>query len=432
MKDFLKNKHNVVVSTYITDKNPSSITTNGALTIIDNSDPDNNIQGLVPNSYSIFLDKLFLASGYGFSSYNQFETALYVISSYDSAYSYVLNKFNEINDKTFDLEYSYQDLENKFDKVYNTYGWLKEYKKINVIRKNANSYIISLTKVENNYINNTGLEIIGGENIYGQKYTKTGNLLNDKENNLKYNYFDLSYSAEIKFWFKRNNSNNKLEVINNAPQLYINNELIDFEDTNDGNDDISYIIRNLESPQTYKTQDITFICKRDDNIIYSYTFTNAIKWRYKILPFNTNTNNALKQLQLTTILALDNYNFNNTGFDSSIDDGNFILEDISSFIQNSLDNMIYLDDNTEIEFSGIGYQYDITNDENKQTINYFPYDYILVQYNTIKNDFYFNGIKNNSWNYIEFDYGQLGTYRLYQSPQRYIGKHTWTIKYNYE
>ena len=103
MKNFLANKHNVAVSAYITDLNPSQITTNGALTIIDNSDPQNHIQGLVPNSYSIFLDKLFLATGYGFSSYYNFERASYVVSTYANAYSYILHTLDELSKKTFNL-----------------------------------------------------------------------------------------------------------------------------------------------------------------------------------------------------------------------------------------------------------------------------------------------------------------------------------------
>ena len=154
MKNFLANKHNIAVSAYITDKNPSSITTNGALTIIDNSDPDQHIEGLVPNSYSIFLDNLFLASGYGFSSYNQFSDATYITNTYEGVISYIENEIDELRQKTFNLEYSYS--ENKIDKIYNTYGWLKEYKEINIDRTNTYTYTISLNTINDiPYITNT-------------------------------------------------------------------------------------------------------------------------------------------------------------------------------------------------------------------------------------------------------------------------------------
>ena len=217
----------------------------------------------------------------------------------------------------------------------------------------------------------------------------------------------------------------------NAPQLYLNNELINFggdnSDIYDGGDDsdVCYIKKSIEAPNTNQTNDVTFVCKRDNDIIYSYTFTNAIKWRYQMLPFNTEKNNALIQLNLETILGIDNYDFSDISFNNTINTDENILNNLISFINQNENNMVFLDDNTEIEYLGIGYKIYQQGEYN----NYFSHDYILVKYNSIKIDFYFNGFKNNNWNYIEFKVGDTD-YRLYQSPKRYIGKHIWNIKYN--
>jgi len=420
MKNFLANKNNVAVSAYITDLNPTQITTNGALTIIDNSDPNQHIQGLVPNSYNIFLDNLFLASGYGFSSYNHFNKATYLINTYNNVVSYIENEINDLRNNTFNIEFSYTTSENKIDKVYNSYGWLKEYKEIKVERTNSNSYTISLNTVNTPYISNVKLEIIGGKDINGENINNSTDLI--------YNYFNINNSAEVKLSFIKNNILEKSKFGDTAPTIYFNDEVIDFSDNlvQDDNN-LIYIIRNFEAPLTNQTKDLTFVCKHGEDIIYSYTFVDAIKWRYTILPFNTEKVNALTQINLTDVSGFDNHDFSDESFNNSLNtSGNTVLDSIKLFIDNNESNMMYLDDNTEIEYLGIGYKMQSDN----EYINYFTHDYVLVKYNSIKMDFYFNGIKNNNWNYIEFNHNNL-VYRLYQSPKRYIGKHTWNIRYNY-
>ena len=415
MKNFLANKHNVALSAYITDKNPSSITTNGALTIIDNSDPSQHIEGLVPNSYSIFLDNLFLATGYGFSSYSHFDKASYMINTYEGVISYIENEINDLRNKSFNVEYTY--VENKIDKVYNSYGWLTSYKQIDVSRKNSYTYTIFLDKIDTPYILDTKLEIIGGKDINGTNANHS--------TDLTYNYFNVKESVNIQFSFIKNKPFDKENFTEASPELYFNGEEINFDDTiNDSN--ITYIKRSIEAPNINQNQDITFVCKRGDDIIYSYTFVDAIKWRYQVLPFNTEKINALAQLDLNTILGFDNYDFSDEVFQNSINsNNNNVLNSIKEFIHNNEQNMVFLDDNTKIEYLGIGYRIPESGEYN----NYFSHDYILVKYNSIKIDFYFNGFKNNNWNYIEFNNDE-DTYRLYQSPKRYIGKHIWEIKYN--
>ena len=418
MKNFLANKHNVAVSAYITDINPSQITTNGALTIIDNSEPSQHITGLVPNSYSIFLDKLFLASGYGFASYNHFSKASYMINTYEGVISYIENEIDELRKKTFDLEYTTPEV--KLDKIYNSYGWLKEYKEIEVERDEIedNKFNISLNVVDTPYITNMKLEIIGGKDINGEN--------NNNSTDLTYNYFDINSSAVVKFSFIKDSSLDKSKYKETAPTIYFNDEEIDLDNTiDDGN--ITYIKRTIEAPNINQTKDITIVCKNGNDIIYSYTFINAIKWRYSVLPFNTEKVNGLAQMNLTTILGFDNHDFSDESFNNTINDSqNTTLREIIGFTYANKDNMVYLDDETQIEYLGIGYR----NPNDEEYNNYFSHDYILVKFNSIKIDFYFNGIKNNNWNYIEFNNDDNIKYRLYQSPKRYIGKHIWNIRYN--
>ena len=439
MKNFLANKHNVPVSAYITDLNPTQITTNGALTIIDNSDPNpnNHIYGLVPNSYCIFLDNLFLASGYGFSSYNHFEKASYIINTYEGVITYIGDEINDLRNKTFNIEYSYENSENKIDHVYNTYGWLKQYKEIDVYKspENNSTYIIQLKTIHTPYISDIQLELIGGKDIYGHNDNNSTDLI--------YNYFDVNNSSHVQLSFtitdnsiiansqngENDNISIKEKIIQNAPNLYINDEIVDFNKFEESGQLLTYYIDYENINSEYNTKDLSLVCKRDNDIVYSYTFNNLIKWRYKILPFNTEYINALSQLELSTIMAFDNYEFSDTGFDiqnisNDTDDNLTILNKLKSFIENNENSMVYLDDNTEIEFNGTGYK--------ANNSIFFTHDYILVKYNTIKIDFYFNNIKNNNWNYIELNNDNNEIFRLYQSPRRYIGKHKWIIKYNYE
>lgn len=427
MKNFLANKHNVALSAYITDKNPyaspAQITTNGALTIIDNSDPSNHIEGLVPNSQSIFLDNLFLASGYGFSSYEYFESASYIINTYEGVITYIEDEINELRNKTFNLEYSY-DVENKIDHVYNTYGWLKEYKKLNVKRTNTYTYLISLNTIYTPYINNIQLELREGKKINGQ--INQTNTYTD----LTYNYFNINSKPTVQISLFINNDTSindedntltiKEKIKMNGPDLYINNEFVDLNKFNESGNLLTYTINPENINSNYNTQNLSLVCKNGDDIVYSYMFNDLIKWRYEMLPFNTEMINILSQLNIESILTFDNYEFSDNDFVLP----NNIKNEILLFVHNNENNMVYLDDNTEIEFSGTGYK--------SNNSIFFTHDYILIKYNSIKIDFYFNNIKNNNWNYIELEDDNEDIYRLYQSPKRYIGKHKWIIKYNYE
>ena len=60
------------------------------------------------------------------------------------------------------------------------------------------------------------------------------------------------------------------------------------------------------------------------------------------------------------------------------------------------------------------------------------HDYIVIDYNTDNLDFYFNNILNNGWKRILINLNGQKIYKIFQSPKRYMGKHTWNIKYRNE
>lgn len=406
MKDFLIRKNNVAVSAYITDLNPGQITTNGALTIIDNSDPSNNIIGLPPNSYSLFLDNLFLASGYGFSSYTEYNKASYIVSTYSGVYSYIINELDKLNNNSIILNYSYTD--NKLDKDYTTYGWLKRYKTLDINRLSNTSYEFVLTNHDNiGFINDI------------QLYTYSNNKKIE-------DYVNVGDTVQIYLNLYKSVSNNQKDndIITYAPDINFNGEMIDLNDSNNviNTDGYFYITRSIENTDnnnnTIYNKDFELICSRNNEVVYHYIFKDAIKWRYKILPFNTDILNLLHINNIEFLKILDAYKFSDINFNNSD-----ITNSLNYLMNDYIDKMIFLDDDCNIEFEGYMYK---NND-----IYSSSYDYFIIESGIYDFDFYFNDIKNNNWNYITFVYNDK-TYRLYQSPQKYIGKHTWKIKYKYE
>lgn len=413
MKDFLVRKNNVAVSAYITDLNPSQITTNGALTIIDNSDPSNNIVGLPPNTYSLFLDNLFLASGYGFSSYNEYNKASYVVSTYSGVYSYIINELDKLNNNSIVIKYSYTD--NKIDKDYTTYGWLKRYKTLDITKLSNTSYEFKLTNHDNlGFINDIQLySYSNGKQI--ENYANVGDTVQI--------YLNLYKSTRTR---QKDN-----DIIAYAPNIKFNGETIDLSDVSNvtNADSYFYITRTVDNidntNNTIYNKDFELVCSRNNEIVYQHTFKNAIKWRYKILPFNTSVLNLLftsGNVNYSDLLkSLDSYKLSDINFNIMyITDGlNSLMNNMNEFA----DKMVYIDDDCNIEFEGYMYRNGDLYDSS--------YDYFIIEAGIYDFDFYFNDIKNNNWNYITFGHNDK-SYRLYQSPQKYIGKHIWKIKYKYE
>ena len=428
MKDFFINKHNTNFSTYITDISPNLNTTNGALTIVDNNYP-NIIDGLVPNTNNIFLDNIFIAGGYGFASIEDYNKASYLITTYNDSYIYLLNEINKINNLRFNLEYTYETSENILDKKYNKYGFITSYKYLDVYNNDNNTYTISLKEKDTKYIDNIDFKIIKSE---------------DEQNNITFsdtNFIEIGQTTTLCYLFTRFNNNGNIDDLNQSTgDIYINDYKIDLlndfynieNELNVYNNDLIY--KSSLRFDKYHNEDINLVCKRNDEIVYSYTYKNFLKWRYTALPFNTkklsiliNTLSENSQNMLRSIYVFDRYNFNDINFDENSVEINNAIADIFEFVENNYDNMsIFLDDETNIEFLGDGYIY---NDD-----SVYMHDYIVVRLETSNYpefDFYLNNILNNGWNSLLINYGNV-QYKIFQSPQKYIGKHTWTIKYRYD
>jgi len=392
MKDFLRQKHNVEVSAYITDLNPSQITTNGAFTIIDNSDPSNNIDGLPTNSYCLFLDDQFLASGYGFSSFSYYEKSTYIASTFSGIYSYIINELDNLHNNTITLNYSYNSY-NIIDKEYSTYGWVKRYKKLEIERVDNTKYDVKLTTVDCPYVNN----IILNCNI------------NSEDDECTYIApIDSNSISSVSVKLKLHKSAGNGDITALAPEIIFNGEPIDLNNTE--------IIRNIERQnQTIFNKDLELICKRDNDVVYSYTFKNAIKWRYRMLPLNleSNVDDNIKN----NLRNLNNHRF------SDISDSESVKSSVSYFITKFKNDFIYLDDTNDIEFNGIQYQYN--------NLIESSYDYIIIEGENHDVDFYLNNIKTNNWSHILISDNNKN-YIIYQSPQKYIGVHTWKVCCKYE
>ena len=61
------------------------------------------------------------------------------------------------------------------------------------------------------------------------------------------------------------------------------------------------------------------------------------------------------------------------------------------------------------------------------------YDFLVFTTNYQEVEFYFNGIRSKNWKckertVLDENNNVTGTYYIWQSPQRYVGEHSWTIR----
>ena len=143
--------------------------------------------------------------------------------------------------------------------------------------------------------------------------------------------------------------------------------------------------------------------------VYSYTYPKLLKWK--------------NYMQYSSSSNINNYNGDYTIVNE------FNLTDsatpLTGEIGNAFSNII------NIENFNIYYSYDEDIELNFQ--NSTPlYDYIYL-IEDVDVEFYFNGIRSNNWHGGKIEKsidGTNQTFYIYQSPQKYIGEHTWVIKIN--
>lgn len=408
MNDYLKQRNNTYISGQLTDT-VSVINSTGAITIVENK-YDNN--GLVPNSYSIFLDKLFLASGYGFSSYSDYANAAYMINSYNDIFTYLSDEIHKAKDNNFIFKYSYINTENKFSELYNVYGALISYKYFNVNfdEETPNSYELELLYQSQQYLSREYFSQINLTYYYGDDNETERIFMNEI-------FAEPKTTVSLCYSFSNNNGVNIFKLENDL-DIYINNDLINYD-------------RNSDSPlkgiyqytsNIIQSKDLDIQTYRNNALLYHQVYKNAIKWRYKVMAFNGSINNhvynAFNQLSLQEFDSFNSILFNNSDALTQLNSEN-ALNSFDKIIQNYSDDFVYLDDQLDIEFLGDCYTID---NELK-----YCHDYIIVK-GIVDLVFYSNGFENNNWGKFIKTYVS-DMYTIYQSPQKYIGSHTWTIKY---
>ena len=134
---------------------------------------------------------------------------------------------------------------------------------------------------------------------------------------------------------------------------------------------------------------------------------NMLKWEDKFVIFPTNDENIDEMYNI--------YNFRDTNTDLSDPTCyNIYLTLISdNFIEEkyiSLNNSDIID----LEFSS----------------NTPSYDYIIFRNNYNNIEFYFNGLESKNWEVKRLQRGDEHYFYIWQSPQKYVGHHTWKIKIN--
>ena len=381
MNNNLLRLNQVNVSTYLTDLKPGvgELNTQGALIVLDNTG-DPNIQNLISSPYGFFIDDVFIAGGYGFSSleeYKNFSKAINKISDI-SAYTYYLG--NKIDQQEFTFKFTYSNDSNIMSPEYNTYGFICGYKFFKLSYTN-NSYILNLSNQVNiNYLNRIEINPITTTDLDFEDNSSNGRF--EYQVNLNYN----NGSVDINY--------------NNGIKIYTNNELV----TESGQ--TFYITR----PSGKYLADINIDIKNSrGDLIYTYNMPNIAKWVGKL---SYNPNKILNNSTNYNIYEGSNYiNFRDTSFDwntsNTLVSGQ--LQTLLDLIDNCKSKKYYFEFEKEIEIL-------FSAGDNPL------YDYIVIN-KPYKIEFSFNGIKSYNWNMKKH-----GEDYIYQSPQKYIGKHTWVLK----
>ena len=381
MNNKLSRLNQVNVSTYLTDLKPGvgELNTQGALVVLDNTG-DPNIQNLISSNYGFFIDDVFIAGGYGFKSlqeYKDFSKSVNKINDI-SAYTYYLA--NKIDQQEFTFDFTYSSDSNIMSPEYNAYGFICSYKFFKLSYTN-NSYILNLSNQVNiNYLNK--IEII-------------------PLTNTELDYEDNSTNGRFEYKVKLNYNNGSINTnYNNGIKIYSNNELI----TN--SEQTLYITK----PSGKYLADINIDIKNSKGeSIYTYNIDNIAKWVGK-LSYNPNkiSNNST------------NYNIWESSNYVNFRDSNFDWNNSDSLVAAQINTLLDLIDNSKSKKYTFEFEKEI---EIPFSAGDNPlYDYIVTT-KPYKIEFFFNGIQSYNWNMKKH-----GDDYIYQSPQKYIGKHTWVLK----
>lgn len=342
----------------------------GALTIIDNV--SQNKPNMVNNSYNLFVDDTFISGGYGFSSYEDYINGSYLSLSYS-------NITNEIY-QTIDDVYSYIPDLYINDDIYinhkrNSYGFITSYNKLSYeFNEDTCSYTIKNTIISNNL-----------------KYLT--NIITTINDELEFDECEISISYEANNDFDITNNDSNLKLVYLDPdtktpvQINTNNYVCHFESNIDSNS-ISF----------NKDLTIQIVDNTTNEIYYNNTLKDYIKFKDIVY--------------IKSDFEYDNnYNFRNSNFSSQ---ANIFINSFKNPFENSAGFQQLTINSKEFKF---------TTNSNQTNGNY---DYFIVNHGIYENklEFYFNGIKINNWKSRSFGENLY----IWQSPQKYIGNRTWTVK----
>lgn len=402
------------VTAYIADTVLNSNDTQdqkGKLVIVDNTDNRHPISELL-SEYGFYIDDVFIAGGYGFKSYEDANRILTMVTGFDDVYHDIVSNLNKLNNKVFTVSSGEVTIDNSnefnvdsiyLDAKYNKYGYITSFKYLYVDTvettstpniespndedtiKNIIDYKIYIKEQSNiKQISNIVIEPINDyieiDDINSATFGKFGIHYEITIANTN-STIEIPYNDNLKIYIK-NGSETQIQEINIDDQVEVVSGDISFDKPeNNFNDDLEVYIVNVNG-----------------EIVYSEKFKELLQWKDKY-SFGTNT-------------ELNNYNFRNNNNLNNV-------QEIKDFITISFDATVSITINTV--------------DYNKETFVEFTsnepsYDYIIFR-NSYDVEFYFNGIKSINWKEQTIEINNKNYY-IWQSPQQYIGSHTWKIIVN--
>lgn len=410
MNSHLQSLHQSYVFAYILNyQPPASSSDNGVMTIVDNS--ENNVTSLL-SQYGFYIDNVFIAGGYGFKTLEDLQKAQDVANDFENFTYNLNNALKDLSNKqtifvfkgTEEAEIGSQEVNlNILSPEYNTYNYITTYQYFKLTEEtnlNASNikYILSLKTqsdiryvdniniINNNDDENDVIEIEDLTTVNAQKYKIKVNIHQNTSSNI------LQYNDDLNIYvYSKVN-----EEFKDTPITLTNTENIskDIEFNRPASGFIDDLVIEIRKPGANVGE---------ENVIYSYIIHDFLRWQDKFIIYPTPGTDALTQY--------NKYNFRDT--DTDINDSNCysiyqqLIQD--NFIE---DNYINADTNNEIELNF--------------SSNIPCYDYIIFR-NQYDLEFYFNGLQSHNWVYETITVGSQ-QYYIWQSPQRYIGNHTWKIK----
>jgi len=396
MNEKLNNLNNRNFSAYAINVIPGTINNmsieKGALTIVDNS--DGSIDSLVAGTQNLFVDDLFIASGYGFSSYNDYKNAT------NSIYTEIPSQINGLEERIDAVELSQTkiiynvDSENskKTNEFKNSYGFTTSYNYLDLAKSpDTNEYTLSITTHQANSISNI---MVTPQNASPhQEYA----INNDISGNV---VVPESFIMDVEI--TKGSSGDPLYEASSV-KVKVNGEQI-----NSLNQEVS-----IPKPNGKYSEDLKVECFFNDDLVYSYIAPSFLKWKDSIYVFPIESDNENMEMYE----PMNKMNFRNSTFEFNNQEA-ATKNAFSEMMESRIDN-------------NIGYKLVDPDNPNKISFNsgVVPsYDYIiLVESNYSNVEFYFNGMKSKNWAMKQYTMNNK-TYDVWQSPQKYIGNHEWEIK----